>query len=68
MCPKPGIIHQRELTRIVRGARAAGLTITALKIDKDGSVVLFSGPREREEREAPRLPIGSNEWDEVLKK
>lgn len=68
MSPKSEIIQQRTLTRIVKGARAAGLHVTALKIDKDGSVVLFSGPREREERDAPRLPIGPNEWDEVLKK
>lgn len=61
-------IRQRELTRIVKGARAAGFHATALKIDKDGSVVLFSSTGEREEPKAPRLPTGSNEWDEVLEK
>jgi hypothetical protein len=43
------------------------LKVTSVRVDKDGSIVLFSG-QERDEREEPRLPTDSNEWDEVLQK
>ena len=61
-------IQQRNVTRLVKGAIAAGFEVTTLRVDKDGSIVLFSKSLEREESEEPRLPIKSNEWDEVLKK
>jgi hypothetical protein len=66
MVTKSDLIHQRHVTRIVKGARAAGFDVRALRVDKDGSVVLFSKSSEHEECEEPRLQ--SNEWDEVLKK
>ena len=66
MVKKSDLIHQRHVTRIVKGARAAGFDVTALRVDKDGSVVLFSKSSEREACEEPRLQ--PNEWDEVLKK
>ena len=68
MSRKPSVIHQRNVTRVVKGAAAGGFRITAVKVDSEGSIVLYSYSQEREEREAPRLPTSSNEWDEVLKK
>jgi len=68
MTPKLNTVQQRQVTRVVKGAIAAGLEVTTVRIDKDGSIVLYSGSREREAREEPRLPINLNEWDEVLKK
>jgi hypothetical protein len=67
MTKKPITIHQSSVTRAVKGAVAGGLKVTSVRVDKDGTIVLFSGP-ERDEREEPRLPTDSNEWDEVLKK
>jgi hypothetical protein len=67
MTKKPSTIHQSSVTRAIKGAVAGGLKVTSVRVDKDGSIVLFSR-QDRDEREEPRLPIDSNEWDEVLKK
>ena len=64
---KPSVIHQRNITRVLKGAAAGGFRIATVKVDNEGSIVLNSYSQEREEREAPRLQTGSNEWDEVLK-
>jgi hypothetical protein len=68
MAPKSELIHQGKVTRIVKGAIAGGFHVSTVKVDKDGSVVLHSKSQEREECEEPRLPLKTNEWDEVLKK
>jgi hypothetical protein len=68
MAPKSELIHQRKVTRIVKGAIAGGFHVSTVKVDRDGAIVLYSNTREREECEEPRLPLKSNEWDEVLKK
>jgi hypothetical protein len=68
MAPKSELIHQRKVTRVVKGAIAGGFHVSTVKVDKDGSIVLFSNTPEREEHEEPRLPLKANEWDEVLKK
>lgn len=65
MTKKPSPIHQSSVTRVVKGAVAGGFRVTSVKVDKDGSIVLFSHSQEREE---PRLSTDSNEWDEVLKR
>jgi hypothetical protein len=65
MSPKTELIHQRKVTRVVKGAIAGGFHVATVKVDKDGSIVLYSNTQEREE---PRLPLKVNEWDEVLKK
>jgi hypothetical protein len=67
MTKKTSPIHQSSVMRAIKGAVAGGLKVTSVRVDKDGSIVLFPG-QERDEREEPRLPIDSNEWDEVLKK
>lgn len=68
MSPKTELIHQRKVTRVVKGAIAGGFHVSTVKVDKDGSIVLYSKSQEREECEEPRLPLKANEWDEVLKK
>lgn len=68
MSRKLSVINQRNVTRVIKGAAAGGLLITTVKVDNEGSIVLYSQSQEREEREAPPLQTGSNEWDEVLKK
>ena len=65
---KPSVIHQRNITRVLKGAAAGGFRITTVKVDNEGAIVLYSYSQEREERETPRHQTGSNEWDEVLKK
>jgi hypothetical protein len=61
-------VCQRNITRVLKGALAGGFSVATVKVDKDGSIVLFSASQEREEPQEPRLPIKVNEWDEVLKK
>jgi hypothetical protein len=68
MAPKSELIHQRKVTRVVKGAIAGGFQVTTVKVDSNGAIVLYSNTREREECEEPRLPLKANEWDEVLKK
>ncbi len=71
MSPKKQLIHQRKVTRVVKGAIAGGFQITTVKVDKDGAIVLYSNTQECEECEEceePRLLLKANEWDEVLKK
>jgi hypothetical protein len=68
MSPKTELIHQRKVTRVVKGAIAGGFQVTTVKVDSDGAIVLYSRTQEREECEEPRLPLKANEWNEVLKK
>jgi hypothetical protein len=68
MSPKTELIHQRKVTRVVKGAIAGGFQVTTVKVDSNGAIVLYSNTQEREECEEPRLPLKANEWDEVLKK
>ena len=65
MIKKPSSVHQSSVTRVLKGAVAGGFRVTSVKVDKDGSIVLFSHSQECEE---PCLPTDLNEWDEVLKK
>ena len=68
MAPKSELINQSKVTRVVKGAIAGGFHVSTVKVDKDGSIVLYSTTQEREECEELRLPLKANEWDEVLKK
>ena len=68
MPTKSQLIHQRNITRVVKGAIAGGFQLSAVKVDRDGSIVLYSNTLDREDYEEPRLPLKANEWDEVLKK
>jgi hypothetical protein len=65
---KSHAICLRNITRVLKGALAGGFSVATVKVDKDGSIVLFSTSQAREEPQEPRLPINLNEWDEVLKK
>jgi hypothetical protein len=68
MSLKTELIHQRKVTRVVKGAIAGGFKVSTVKVDRDGAIVLYSKNQEREECEEPRLPLKANEWDEVLKR
>lgn len=53
---------QADITRLIKGAMAAGLgaeRITGIKMTRDGAVILF-GER------SPAQTAPDNEWDEVL--
>jgi hypothetical protein len=68
MATKSDLIHQRLVTRVVKGALAGGLHVSSMRVDRDGAIILFSKSLEPEAQEEPFLSTQTNEWDEVLKK
>ena len=45
----PGTFKQRDLTRALKGAKAAGIDVARIKIAKDGSIEIDTGkPPENE--------------------
>jgi hypothetical protein len=58
---RPCMFRQTDLTRAVKGARAAGIGIACVEIEK-GKIVIVPGEQQKgtSERVAP------NEWDEVF--
>ena len=51
--------RQRDMTRAIRAARAAGVEIARIEIDPNGRIVIIAGNGEQpEQREV-------NEWDRV---
>ena len=62
MSRRPCIIRQTDLTRALKGARAAGIEIERFEIDKDGKIVVVAekspeSPRDGEDER--------NEWDDA---
>jgi hypothetical protein len=44
---RPNIFRQTDLTRALKGARAAGIEIQRVEIDKDGKIIVVTGePKE----------------------
>lgn len=63
MARRPSDFSQADVTRIIKGAVAAGVAldkIAGVRVAKDGVTLLFG-----ERRSAPIE--ADNEWDEVLK-
>jgi hypothetical protein len=59
MSRSPHTFKQRDLTRAIKGAQAAGVDVRGVIVDKNGQiVVLFGKPAETADRE-------TNEWDSV---
>jgi hypothetical protein len=55
MARAPSIFRQQDVTRAFRGAKAAGVRVARVEIDRDGKIVIVTAD-ELERREA-------NEWD-----
>jgi hypothetical protein len=56
----PLTFRQRDLVRALKGARAAGIEVVRVEIDKAGKIVLVTG------KSSADLPSSVNPWDEVL--
>jgi hypothetical protein len=58
---RPCIFRQTDLTRALKGARAAGIEIERFEIDKDGKIVVIA-------EKSPESPCDGederNEWDD----
>jgi hypothetical protein len=53
--------RQQDVTRAARAARAAGLEVQRIEIDKTGKIVVVAG----KPKEQPDEGSGGNEWDRI---
>jgi hypothetical protein len=51
--------RQRDLTRALRGAKAAGVDVAEVRVTKDGTIVIVPA-------QALTAAAEANEWDEVV--
>jgi hypothetical protein len=54
------MFRQTDLTRALKGARAAGIEISRVEIDRDGRIVVVVAKREKDSG-----IVEYNEWDAV---
>jgi hypothetical protein len=59
---RPSTFRQNDVTRALRGARAAGVEIARVEIDKDGRIVVVAA---RPTDEHSDVGEERNEWDAV---
>ena len=59
MSRRPATFRQADITRAVKGARAAGVDITQVEIDKDGRIILVAAKSTDETLNG----VERNEWD-----
>ena len=59
---RPSTFRQTDLTRALRGARAAGVEIARVEIDKDGRIIVVAAMPTDEHSDVGE---GRNEWDAV---
>ena len=52
----PSIFRQQDITRAFRAAKAAGVRVARVEIDRDGKIVIVTADELDERREG-------NEWD-----
>ena len=57
MARAPSIFRQQDVTRAFRAAKAAGVRVARVEIDRDGKIVIVTADVELNERRE------GNEWD-----
>jgi hypothetical protein len=60
MARAPSIFRQQDVTRAFRAAKAAGVRVARVEIDRDGKIVIVTVDELEGERSE-----GKNEWDRV---
>lgn len=61
---RPAVFTQADIAKLLKGAKAAGMTVASVEIDRSGKIVArfgASGPGAD-----GVAPAEANEWDEVL--
>lgn len=61
MSRSPALFRQSDLTRALKGAQAAGLSVARVEVDASGKLVVVIGEPAKAAEGQP-----TNEWDEVL--
>ncbi len=57
---RPAVFTQADIAKLLKGAKAAGMTVASVEIDRSGKIVArFGGAGAAASAE-------TNEWDEVL--
>ncbi len=57
---RPAAFTQADIAKLLKGAKAAGMSVASVEIDRTGKIVAkFGTPGET-------IAAGDNEWDEVL--
>jgi hypothetical protein len=51
-------LRQGDVTKAIKGAVKAGLSVKRFEVDKDGKIIVFTG-------EAPPSAATGNEWDNI---
>jgi hypothetical protein len=59
---RPLIFKKTDLTRALKGVRAAGMEIGRIEINKEGVIVMVPGKPE----EPTNASAEANEWDSVV--
>ena len=62
MSRRPSTFRKTDLTRALRGARAAGIDIAHFEIDKDGRIIVVAA---KTKEESDNVDGDRNEWDSV---
>ncbi|RYE42043.1 MAG: hypothetical protein EOP24_34325 [Hyphomicrobiales bacterium] len=57
---RPAAFTQGDVAKVLKGAKAAGLSVASIEIDRSGKIVARFG------RVAETEAASGNEWDEVL--
>lgn len=58
---RPAVFTQADIAKLLKGAKAAGMTVASVEIDRSGKIVArFGGAADGV------APAEANEWDEVL--
>lgn len=58
---RPAVFTQADIAKLLKGAKAAGLTVASVEIDRSGKIVARFGSAAD-----GVTPAEANEWDEVL--
>jgi hypothetical protein len=57
----PQRFWKRDVVRAIKAARAAGVPIARVEVDKDGKIIVVAG----EPAKDPATKEGANEWDAI---
>jgi hypothetical protein len=60
---QPCVFKQTDLTRALKGARAAGMEVARIEIEKDGRIVVVPGKTTGQPEADDSTMSQSNPWD-----